>query len=98
MVRLVEGGQPGLGDLRRAAAELDEAERTGAEIDIGLLEALVAAADRGDWRATILALRDRVDGATGAVLARWFLPVIALVAAGTVAMALVANAFSSLVV
>jgi hypothetical protein len=98
MVRLVEGGEPGLGDLRGAAAELDEAERTGAEIDIGLLEALVAAADGGDWRGAILALRDRVDGATGVVLVRWFLPVIALVAAGTVAMALVANAFSALVV
>ena len=98
MVRLVEGGEPGLGDLRGAAAELDEAERTGAEIDIGLLEALVAAADGGDWRGAILAIRDRVEGATGVVLARWFLPVIALVAAGTAAMALVANAFSSLVV
>ena len=59
MVRLVEGGEPGLGDLRGAAAELDEAERTGAEIDIGLLEALVAAADGGDWRGPILALRNR---------------------------------------
>ena len=97
MVRLVEGGEPGLGGLRGAAVELGEAERTGAEIDIGLLEALVAAADGGDWRGPILALRDRVDGATGAVLLRWFLPVIALVAAGTVAMAWVANAFSALV-
>jgi hypothetical protein len=98
MVRLVEGGEPGLGDLRAAAAELEQAERTGAEIDIGLLDALVAAADGGDWRAPILALRDRVDGATGLVLARWFVPVIALVAAGTVAIALVANAFSSFVI
>jgi hypothetical protein len=98
MIRLVEGGEPGLGDLRGAAAELDEAERTGAEIDIGLLEALVAAADGGDWRGAILPIRDRVEGATGLVLTRWFLPVVALVAAGTAAMALVANALSSLVV
>jgi len=93
----VEGGEPGLGDLRGVAAQLDATERTGAEIDIGLLEALVAAADGGDWRGPILALRDRVDGATGAVLTRWFLPVLALVAAGSVAMALVALAFSSIV-
>ena len=96
MVRLVEGGEPGLGELRGAAAELDAPERAGAEIDIGLLEALVAAADGGDWRRPILELRDRVDGATGAVLARWFLPVIALVVVATFAMTLVAYAFSSI--
>jgi hypothetical protein len=96
MVRLVEGGEPGLGELHGAAAELYGAERTEAEIDIGLLEALVAAADGGDWRAAILALHDRVDAATGQVLARWFLPVIALVVVATVVMTLVAYAFSSI--
>jgi hypothetical protein len=96
MVRLVEGGEPGLGELRGAAAEFGGAERTGAEIDIGLLEALVAAADGGDWRAPILALHDRVDDATGQVLARWFLPVIALVVVAAVVMTLVAYAFSSI--
>jgi hypothetical protein len=97
MVRLVEGGDPALDDLRGAAAELDDAERMGAEIDIGLLDALVAAAEGGDWRGAILALRDRVDGATGLVLVRWFLPVLGLIAAGTVAMTLVATAFSAIV-
>jgi hypothetical protein len=98
LVRLVEGGEPGLDDLRARAADLDDEERQGAEIDIGLLHALVAAADGGDWRGAILALRDRVDGATSLILVRWFLPVVALIAAGTVAMALVAYAFSSIVV
>ena len=97
LVRLVEGGEPGLAGLRAMAAELDDEERQGAEIDIGLLDALVAAADGGDWRGAILALRDRVDRATVPVLVRWFLPVLALIAAGTVAMTLVASAFSSIV-
>jgi hypothetical protein len=97
LVRLVEGDDPGLGDLRLAATELDDEERQGAEIDIGLVEALVAAADGGDWRGAILALRGRVEGATGQVLVRWFLPVAALIAAGTAVMALVAYAFASIV-
>jgi hypothetical protein len=97
MIRLVEGGEPGLADLRAMAAELDDEERQGAEIDIGLLEALVAAAEGGDWRGAILAIRNRVDRATVPVLVRWFLPVLALIAAGTAAMILVAYAFSSIV-
>ena len=98
LLRLVEGGEPGLDDLRNRAADLDEATRLHAEIDIALLGALVAAADGGDWRAPILAVRDRMDGAVGLVLLRWFLPVVGLIAAGGLGMTLVAAAFSSIAV
>lgn len=65
LVRLVEGGEPGLDDLRSRVVDLDDASRSQAEIDIAVLEALVAAADEGNWRAPILAIRDRLDGAVG---------------------------------
>ena len=97
MVRLVEGGDPALDEVRRAAAELDDPGRSEAEVDIALLEALVAAADGGDWRTALLVVRDRVGRATGLVLVRWFLPVVALVAAGAMAMTLVAYGFSYIV-
>lgn len=97
LVRLVEGGEPAVDDLRRLAANLDDAGRSQAEIDITLLEALVAAADGGDWRAAILTIRDRVDRATGRVFARWFGPIVALIAAGALAMTVVAAAFSEIV-
>ena len=97
LLHLVEGGDPGVDDVRRLAGELDDTGRTEAEVDIALLEALVAAADGGDWRAAILAIRDHLDRATGLVLVRWFLPVSALILAGTLAMTLVAYGFSSIV-
>ena len=53
LVRLVEGGEPGLADLRAMAAELDDEERQGAEIDIGLLDR-----PRGGGRWRGLASRD----------------------------------------
>ena len=97
LVTLVEGGDPRTDDLRQLAADLDEPSRDQAEVDIVLLDALVAAADGGDWRAAILAVRDRLDRATAAVLVRWFLPVVALILAGAAAMTLVAYAFSNTV-
>lgn len=97
LVALVEGGDPRTDELRRLAAELDDALRQEAEIDVALLDALVAAADGGDWRSAILAVRDRLDRATSAVLVRWFLPVVALILAGAAAMTLVAYGFSNIV-
>ena len=97
MVRLVEGGDPRLDEVRELALELDDAGKRQAEIDIALAEALVLAADGGDWRAAILRARGRVEPAVGYVLARWFLPVGLLIAAGAVAMTLVAYGFSLIV-
>jgi hypothetical protein len=97
LVRLVEGGDPSLDDLRRAAGDLDDAERSEASIDIALLEALVAAADGRDWRVSLLEVRGRVERATGVVLLRWFLPIIGLIVLGALAMSFVAYAFSIVV-
>jgi adenine/guanine phosphoribosyltransferase-like PRPP-binding protein len=97
MLRLVEGGDPELDDVRALAQELDEEGRAQAEIDVALAEALVLAADGGDWRGAILCARDGVEPAVGFVLVRWFLPVAALIAAGALAMTLVAYGFSLIV-
>jgi hypothetical protein len=97
LVRFVEGAEPAFEELRARAAELDEDGRTGAAIDIGLLEALVAAANGGDWRTPILAVRDRLEGAFDLVIVRWLLPVAALIAVGALVMTLVAAAFSAIV-
>jgi hypothetical protein len=94
LVRLVAGGDPSLDDVRAVAAALDDPERSEATIDIALLDALVAAADGGDWRASLLPVRDRVQRATGVVLGRWFVPIIGLTLIGALAMSLVAYGFS----
>jgi hypothetical protein len=97
LIRVVEGADPALDEVRQRSDELDADDRPGAGIDIALLEALVAAADGRDWRAPILAIRGGLDGALGLVLLRWFLPVAALIAAGALAMTLIAAAFAVVV-
>lgn len=87
----------GIADLRRHAAELDGDERRQAEIDVALLEALVAAANGGDWRAPVLSIRDRVERVTWLVGLRWFLPLGGMIAVGAVLMTLVAYAYSIIV-
>ena len=57
----------------------------------------VAAAAGGDWRASLLGVRDRVERATGTVVVRWFGPVIGLILVGALAMTLVAYGFSIVV-
>jgi hypothetical protein len=98
LVRLVEGGDPGLDDLRARAVELDDAQGGEAAIDIALLAALVAAADGGDWRGPVLAIRERVERARRLAFVRWFLPVVGLIALGALLMTLVAYGFSIIVV
>jgi hypothetical protein len=92
LLRLVAGGEPALEDLRRAAGERDHSERRGSTSPCSRRSSPPRM--EGDWRAAILVVRNRVGGAVGLVLVRWFLPVVGFIAAGTLAMTLIAYGVS----
>lgn len=87
LIRLVEGAGPDVARLRALGAELaTDEDRLAVEIDATLLDALVAAADGGDWAAPLLRLHERVAPQPDGTLLRHFWPpiIMALVAGGVV--------------
>ena len=99
MVRMVEGGDPDVDGLVTLVDGLPgEADRFLAQIDIGMLRGLLAAADGGDWTAPMLDLRGRLDGRTrGALVRLMCLPVAMLFTIGAVIITVGAFAIRSLV-
>jgi hypothetical protein len=98
VLRLAEGADPALDQLRRVAAALDPAGRRQAEVDAALLEAQRVAGEGGDWRAPLLAVRPMLGGGTPArVILRLWLPSVAMLAIGAAAMTAVAYLFSAAV-
>ena len=87
LIRLVEGAQPDVARLRAIGRELEtDEDRLAVEIDATLLEALVAAADGGDWVAPVTVLYERARPRPDGTLRRQFWPpiIIALGAGGAV--------------
>jgi hypothetical protein len=88
MTRLVDGRDPDIPGLHRLAADLETDERFGAEVDAGMLEGLLAAAEGRDWRPALLALRERLGDRARNVLVRVALPVVAFLAANAIVLTL----------
>jgi hypothetical protein len=87
LIRLVEGARPDVSRLRAISTELEtDEDRLAVEIDATLLDALLAAADGGDWVAPLTGLHERVRPQPDGTLLRHFWPpiLIALSAGGVV--------------
>jgi hypothetical protein len=85
LIRLVEGADPDVAALRVLGADVDDDEaRRDAQTGAAMLEALVAAADGGDWTSPLARLRRDLGASAGrGVLIRAWLPMIAYLLAGS---------------